>query len=516
MLFFPGLLTSCADHRIVGPGDPAVPPVGDEDYDGNDIAKTCVVTALGMIPEVGEILAALVEIFWPETKEDPWDEVKDRVEALIKKDIDELVYQQVKQDLGGFKNGQPGGLVGLMTLYLDEVKAYNETLKTNPNASPEGVIRQWVSTRAAFVNALPHFQADNYEDLLLPLFVPFASMHLALLRDIVIDGKAWGRSEAEHQQDILDLQSAITAYASYTYDTLRFGYDNAIGQALNNGKDLCDAEAAGVLYASTMTLLAQDYAATWPYFDVTLYPNGPRIPLSREIYSGLQGYCKGFDLVQKYGFNPTNSFLIGYSVPPKKAPTQITIWGGEVIEGMQVTYPTGGGLNGITQTVRMGLDSLTGGSNQPPKGGTFHISPTNPIVLVRLSFNKYPPQYDNNILGVSAIQFVYKDGATSPWTGTLNNSYIVEVKPPSGHYVSSIYFGAYLVVFGFQYMNLQLPAGTDAMRTIYITSPTERTADDFTQAFPELGDSSTLITEELKADREAHWASFKARAAALK
>ena len=425
MLFFPSLLASCTDHRIVGPGDTpiVIPPIEDISSD-DDIAKTTVTTILGEIPYVGALLSALVDIFW-NTNTDPWDEIKDRVDQVVTQKLSDFVYQQVKDQLGSLSDAVPGGMVGAMTLYLNEVKAYVET----PNADPSSVREQWVATRTVFVTTLPFFQSKGYEVPLLGLFTQFANMHLALLRDGVISGKAWGRSEADQQQDILDLQKAITAYASYTYDTLKFGYDNAIAYAKDHdGADPCNAEAAGVRYASTMTLLAQDYAATWPYFDVTLYPNGPRIPLTREIYSGLQGYCKGFDLLQKYGFNPSNSFYVGYSTPPKKAPTQITIWGGEVIEGIQVTYPTGDGLNGITQTVRMGLDSLNGGSTQPPRGGMFNLSPTNPIVLIRLSFDRYPPDYSADILGVSAIQFVYKDGATSPWTGTLNSSNIVEVK----------------------------------------------------------------------------------------
>ncbi|NEU70267.1 hypothetical protein GK091_25545 [Spirosoma agri] len=513
MLFFPGLLTSCTDHRIPDPGNSVVPPVGDIASD-DDIAKTTVTTILGEIPYVGALLSALVDIFW-NTQTDPWDEIKDRVDQVVTQKLSDFVYQQIKDQLGSLSDAVPGGMIGAMTLYLNEVKAYVETSKTNPNADPTSVREQWVATRTVFVTALPLFQSKGYEVSLLGLFTQFANMHLSLLRDGVISGKAWGRSDADQQQDILDLQKAIKGYADYTYDTLELGYANAIAYALDHGKDPCDAAAAGVLYASTMTLLAQDYAATWSYFDVTLYPNGPRIPLRREIYSGLQGYCKGFDLVKKYGFNPTDSFYAGYSTPPQKVPTQLTIWGGEVIEGVQVTYPTGGGLNGITQTVRMGLDSLNGGSTQPPRGGMFNLSPTNPIVLIRLSFNKYPPDYSADILGVSAIQFVYKDGATSPWTGTLNNSNIVEVKPPYGHYISSVYFGAYLVVFGLQYINLEAPKSTDAVQLIYKTSPKERTAADFARAFPELGITQALITDDLKKARQEYWATIKARAKAL-
>jgi hypothetical protein len=498
MLFFPGLLTSCTDHRNLPPtGDPSNPTVGDFSIDWNDKAKTVIVASLNAIPEVGEILSVLFELLWPsDSQEDPWDEVKDRVADLVNQKISDLVTQQVSDKLKGLNNSTKD--------YLKELKYGNAT----------SILDQWITTRDSFDEALPQFQSQGYELPLLGMFTQFANMHLAILRDGVINGKAWGRSQKDQQQDLLDLKTAITNYQYYTYNWVYgIGLNVAFAKAESiGGSDACEPGATVDKYLREISLTVLDYRDMWPYYDVTLYPNGPRIPINRAVYSEKFGYCVGYDLLAKYGY-PTSSFSYppspDFKLWPTKGPTQIIVWGGEIINGILVRYPQGSGPYGSTQTPPMGLDGWTGGSTQPPRGGEFEIFPTNPVVGARFSFNKYPPNYDSN-LGLSAIQFVYKDGATTPWTGTRGSSDSIEVKAPFGQFISSIYFTGHLVVFGFQYINFEVPITTQAIRSLYITSPKERTENEFVQAFPSLNLTSALITDDLKRDRQVYWASINA------
>ncbi len=46
-----------------------------------------VIVGIGKIPEVGGIIAGLVGILWPASKEDIWGQIKDQVEALIDKKL---------------------------------------------------------------------------------------------------------------------------------------------------------------------------------------------------------------------------------------------------------------------------------------------------------------------------------------------------------------------------------------------------------------------------------------------
>ena len=118
VLFLPGLLTSCADHRIPDPSTPGTPgvtsPVVGDGYlsDINDDAKTIVVGGLSLIPEVGGLLSALTSLFWPGT--DVWSQVKGQVEALVDKEIDNAIYGSVDAKLKGLKKD--------IQSYLDQVK----------------------------------------------------------------------------------------------------------------------------------------------------------------------------------------------------------------------------------------------------------------------------------------------------------------------------------------------------------------------------------------------------------
>ena len=66
-------------------------PRADDDIDWDSLAKAVITTGLGEIPYVGSIVSALADILWP-SGDDVWKEIKDKVEALIKEKISELVY----------------------------------------------------------------------------------------------------------------------------------------------------------------------------------------------------------------------------------------------------------------------------------------------------------------------------------------------------------------------------------------------------------------------------------------
>ncbi|AAM06001.1 hypothetical protein [Methanosarcina acetivorans] len=55
----------------------------DYDFDYNNAARMVISTALGEIPGVVFALSVLVEIFWPDSQENVWSEIKDQVEALV-------------------------------------------------------------------------------------------------------------------------------------------------------------------------------------------------------------------------------------------------------------------------------------------------------------------------------------------------------------------------------------------------------------------------------------------------
>jgi hypothetical protein len=493
-LFLPGLLTNCTDHRIPPDGNPW-PPI-DLDIDWNDDAKQLVVGALGLIPEAGGILSGLVSFLWPNTQVDIWGQIKAQVEALVDKKIADNVYQTVSEDLKGLNNSTQ--------LYLQEVRNYNEAVKTQPKADPNDLRSQWITTRNLFVNALPHFQSKGYELLLLPLFAQFANMYLSILRDMVANGNEWGRINTDQTQDIADLQKAISDFSTYTNNTFNAEYISISGKTKPDTQTIEPFRTINV-FVRSMTINVLDYMDTWPYYDVIKYPKGakkadgtPINMLFRQVYSDPYGTIT----------DSAPLTLAGLSFPTQ-GPTNLTVWGGSLIDAIQLTYPANSGPNGVTQTARMGGG---GGTNQPPAGGSFTMSPNNPIVQVRVAWGSV----------VNALQFRFYDGTTTNILGRQDTGFDTPVAY-SSRFLSYIHVNGISRFYGtgdsavFGFLSWTPPAAAlRALRTMYITSPKEHSVAELAQAFPTLGLSATPITDELKAARQAYWAALQARAKALK
>lgn len=485
LLFSSLLLESCTDHRIPTPlTDP--PILFEPGIDWNDDAKIVVTTALEMVPEVGDILGGLVDLFWPSTKEDVWGQVKAQVEELVDQKIDSAKYLQVSEDLQGLNND--------MILYLHEVQ----------NGTPDDIKTQWIVTRNSFAEAQPHFQSEGNELPLLGLFGQFANMYLALLRDGVHFGQGWGRSDADHQQDILDLKTSITSFSNYTWNTYTTGR-SALQQKTTVQYDICEPFKTLNAYDRQMQLKALDFMDTWSYFDITVFPdylhNRRTVKLSREIYSDPIG--------------ASNDDIVVSSSPPTEFPTNITVWGEngglswDLIRGVTVTYPENGGPDGITQTPRMG--DVGGGSTDSPEGGIYGLSIFKWVTAARaISDGEY----------VLSMQFLFNDGTSTPLMGAgPNNGFDSGMVGYANEILSSINMkgdnGRVYVTFGFQYWRSPI-AQLNAVSTIYVKSPKERSAVDFIKAFPNLSIPANFISEELKVTRKAYWDAIKARAEAQK
>ncbi|MGV3604453.1 MAG: insecticidal delta-endotoxin Cry8Ea1 family protein [Dyadobacter fermentans] len=475
----PSLLQSCIkDHDIPGPNPIGEPPlVGDSELDWNDLAKSAVTTGLSMaIPEGGEILSALVDIFWPSDKPSAWDEVKAQVEALVDQKIGDFEYQLVTEDLAG--------LSGLLAIYLDEL---------NDGSNEEKLI-QWFAVRNGFVAALPHFQAKGYELPLLGLFGQFANMYLSVLRDVVVKGKEWGRTDADHARDISTLTKTIQDFNNYTQNI----YQNALSAKIGStGFVYKQAEPFRTVNAfeRQMTFLVLDFQNLWKYYDITQYPNGTGDAelITREVYSDPMGTGANSD--------------IRFTVPTPMAtqfPTVVDVWSNDkYFTSVQMTYPPNSGLGGVTQTPKYGT----------PDGAhrTYNLAPSNPVTTINVTSGG----------GVNTVQFILADGEGLDILGVdpggnkytvgypnegMSSAYIQEAVYINNHYIAAV------MVFGFRYWRSPA-AQLHELKNLYVKSPKERSGSDFEKASPKLGNTANLITAELKAARQAYWTAVKVRAA---
>jgi hypothetical protein len=446
-------------------------------YDWNYAAENAVAGAIGMTPEVGSILSALVYILWPQSGEDVWAEIAEQVEELIDAKIDELVYQQVSDDLAGLNN------------------VLNDYLATVQTGDITNTSQQWIIASSLFDEQLPHFQSDGYEVLLLPLFAQFANLNLSLLRDGVLFGAGWGWNQSYQQMISKKLTDSIDNFVYYTnqyYQLTRYDL-----QKTKKDNHKCEPFRSVNAYEREMTLSVLDFMQLWGYYDPTKYPDPVSVYLDREIYSDPVGTCD-------------DSGAINIPGRAQQPMIEFTVWAWDRIDAVQVTYPSGAGPGAVTQTARMGDKS--GGSNQPPHGGVFKVSGNPVTVAAGLA---------GDIL--NAFTFTFKDGTTTgklggnqPGGSKFSFSYTGEIVS-SIHIngVSDFYGSADCAVFGFEYEQAQ-EVNADTMELLYVTSPSEVTLDDLAKRFVtkqvrlnEL--RAKASAESWAARRREYWAYLKAR-----
>lgn len=446
-------------------------------FDWNNAAEQSIAGILGAVPDVGPLLAALVYIFWPSSQEDIWAEIEQQVEQLINQKIDQLVYQQVQDDLSGLQNALNDYLAAIQTGDLNTIPIY------------------WITADTAFDEALPHFQSAGYELLLLPLFAQFANLNLSLLRDGVLSGASWGWNVSDQQMIAKKLTNAVSNFTQYANQTFQTGLKNVINSTQPNGHNTEPFQTVNN-FVRQMTLSVLDFVTMWPYFDASTYPNPVTIYLSREIYSDPVGTADDSGQIVL----PTN---------PTQPIKQITVWGWDRIDAVQLLYPEGGGPDGVTQTARMG--DQDGGSNKPPYGGVLDVS-SNPVTTAA--------GLSGDIL--NAFQFTFQDGSTTPQMGgnypggsPFSFSYTGEILS-SIHIngVSNSYKSADCAIFGFKYPP-NTPPSLDAIRALYVGSPRGLTLSEMASkaigwVFPLTAAQERANSEDWNAERKAFWSNMHA------
>lgn len=348
---------------------------------------------------------------------------------------------------------------------------------------PKYISEKFNVAQGQFLHDLPRFQSKGYE-LLLPLFAQFANMHLGLMRDGVLFGSSWGWS-----QDVVDhmktqLAESIQEYTSYTEDIYQKGLDDTKSNAPSNGHKTEPFNTVN-RYVREMTLTVMDFKSMWKYFDPTKYPDPVKVYLDREIYSDAVGTADD------------STFALP-NTPPTKPITQISVWGWDRIDAIQVDYPDGGGPDGVTTTYRMGNQS--GGSNAEPHGGGFDLKQKGQVTTVKV--------LSGSIL--NALWFQFEDGS---WTHQLGGKYSGGSQSEfsySSHLLSSIkvmgesrYYGsADCAVFGFKFATSLTPTA-EVLRLMYITrvgdvSPAERAR--------RLGARGEMVQNVERWSEQYHWA----------
>ena len=423
--------------------------------DWSNAAMVTIATALGFIPEAGAVLSALVYILWPNNQNDVWDEIKGQVQTLIDQDLTQLV-----------ENLETGSLEGLKGV----IDLYNRAVTDNDLSS---ISQYWRDANMAFVQALPSFKTPGYEVALLPYFAQAANLHLGLLRDGVLHGQDWGWNANDIQDVTSQLSTAVNSYSQWVDTTFGQAYGqrtSAFDIAQGAYVDYCNAGNDPIAYPggyhcnvpgwndqndffTWMTLRVLDFRYTWPFFT---WGQAPHVQPQREIYSAA---CGSSD----YSPIPVRPWWNSNPLAPTQPLTTIEVFSADRINGVRLTYPSGGGPNGQTQVV---VGALSGDSH-----ATFATTTANPLTAVSVSFGDI----------VGALQFDFSDGTFSN-IGRDNppskNTWYLPA--PHGEIVSSIYINgtseyyqsADLIIIGYQYQ-ATATADLTALRHLYVCSPSQ-------------------------------------------
>lgn len=441
------------------------------EFDYNNAARVVVSVVLGEIPYAGQLLSALVDIFWPDEKQDVWGEIADRVEALIDKKISAEVMQDVRDALTGLHNVSDDYAYAAKNFPKD--KAY--------------VSEKFNVANGHFLHDLPRFQSSGYEVLLLPLFAQFANLHLALLRDGAAFGRDWGWSDELVADTRKKLTESIDSYSDYVTKTFEAGYESVKKTAPEDKRRMEPFNTVN-RYLREMTITVKDFQAQWKYFDISRYPEPVKVYLDREVYSDAVGTC----------------YDSPFYIPSRPAGRirNVTVWGWDRIDAVKVDYPEGGGPDGVTSTGRMG--NAGGGSDQRPHGGSFDLS-SNPIVGVQVMSGDI----------VNAMSFQFADGAD---TGMMGGNYRGGQKSTFSYAaqilssirvmgVSRFYGSADCAVFGFKF-DERATKSQDLYARLYRTSPRDITPEELIEQFNVEPEHAQTIREA--AERE-QWGEQRAR-----
>jgi hypothetical protein len=261
--------------------------------------KTAIGVGLGAIPVVGGALAAVVGLLWPVAGGNSvWDKVKDKVEAMIKSEVQRQALDSMKADIAGLQT--------VLANHLVKVKAY-----LNSRGDPDQRTRLIASieaTEAEFIVRAAHFMwgdTDEWHEKALPLFAQFATLHLTFYQDILVHGtRSYAFAPVFVDTYLGNFDTALASYVQHADQILprvRTAIDGSYQQARSQGEfvsgqtsDHFDVIATGAwrakrdanTRANALVVLVEDFRQLWPPMR---HPELPRQPLSRELWYGPYG-----------------------------------------------------------------------------------------------------------------------------------------------------------------------------------------------------------------------------------
>lgn len=235
-----------------------------------DVLRESILIGAFAVPVIGGFLSFLGASFIPSSGESP-EQMWNR---LMRARISDALLRLAQRDLVGLSEVSRLYKIAIESGNSDEIRA------------------QSIAANTQFTAMVPGFQVRGEEAALLPLFAIAATLHLALLRDMVLKGRDIGLSDglvARYTSEMVVLIRRYTIYvdthASSTIDKARRDNPNStVGLAQNMPL------SAMLIEKTKYQLTVLDLRDTWANLDPIRYPGKSRIKLDREIFTPVIGW----------------------------------------------------------------------------------------------------------------------------------------------------------------------------------------------------------------------------------
>ncbi|MGI5122617.1 insecticidal delta-endotoxin Cry8Ea1 family protein [Marinactinospora thermotolerans] len=295
--------------------------------DPESVTKAIILYGVKKVPfagnEIGLIAGLLLDELFPQRqpKTDVWEDIKGRVEALLKEKLNQGIWNRCKADLRGVFN-----------TFNDYENAAKKITFFSSDKEKAEVRTRWGHAHSAVISAYPRFQEDEAEALLLPMFVQVADLYISLLRDMAIHGRFLGWDETvvnERKERLAEILTYSNAYnkdrfPSYVHQIYYSEYAKRAKEAVD-GKGHADHDKQWQVVEydrETETNCVQVALELWPYMNLKKYPNGANAAFWRQVFIGPYG-------------TPAD---INKLPPKKRSPhflSEVAIWSHDRVDALQ-------------------------------------------------------------------------------------------------------------------------------------------------------------------------------------
>jgi hypothetical protein len=318
-----------------GTSCPALPPEGSWDSEDTLIVLK---SFLHEVPEVGGMLAGILEILWPSGKDT-------EVSAIIDRTLECVTQDDAAKSLIGLHAAfsPSDGYLSFKNAWmkdcaLDGVPSdqWPAIIAASPGTTCKGTTQSmadnWRAVQGKFVSERIWFQttSPDYQLKLLPLFVQYETLYMSFLREGILMSAAWkasglvGEDTAGKPASIMadelnpafvdvnsqfrDASTGLKApdrginYVNWVYNRGLAAYPEATGDKKWSKWTKRNA------YIRDKTLTVLDFRDTWKFLDPAAFPEGVEggVKLTRMLYSDPVGHKRDDDFAS---FQPPANVL---------------------------------------------------------------------------------------------------------------------------------------------------------------------------------------------------------------